>query len=97
LISVLTRQLPPVRETCPEIPVALDRIVARAVERDPRARYASAGELQHDLLHARTALRRQRAAQTKARLASQLGQLSEWDLPTRQHAAGTAFRRPTPA
>jgi serine/threonine-protein kinase len=97
LISVLTRQLPPVRETCPEIPVALDRIVARAVERDPRARYASAGELQHDLLHARTALRRQRAAQANARLGSQLGQLSEWDLPTRQHTARTAFRRPTPA
>jgi serine/threonine protein kinase len=96
LISVLTRKLPAVREICPDLPVALDRIVARAVERDPRARYSSAAELQHDLLHARTALRRQRAAQAQAQLSPQSGgQVSEWDLPTRQLTARTAFRRPS--
>ncbi|MDB5219714.1 MAG: serine/threonine protein kinase [Myxococcaceae bacterium] len=93
LVSVLTKALPSVRLTCPEIPVALDRIVARAVERDPRARYGSAAEFQHDLLHARTALRRQRAAQ--AQLAAQHGApVNEWEMPTRQHTARTAFRRP---
>jgi serine/threonine protein kinase len=95
LISVLTRKLPPVRETCPEVPLALDRIVARAVERDPRARYGSAAELQHDLLHARTALRRQRNALAQAQLGAHAGgQVSEWELPTRQHTARNAFRRP---
>lgn len=62
LVSVLARQLPSVRSIRPELPVAVDRIVARAVERDPRARYGSTGEFQHDLLQARTTLRRQRAS-----------------------------------
>ncbi len=95
LVSVLTRSLPSVRLACPDILVALDRIVARAVERDPRARYGSAAELQHDLLHARTALRRQRASQAQTQLRPQAGgHVSEWELPTRQHLARTAFRRP---
>jgi serine/threonine protein kinase len=95
LVSVLTRQLPSVRLTCPEIPVALDRIVARAVERDPRARYGSAAEFQHDLLQARTALRRQHAAQSQAQLAAQQGKpVNEWEMPTRQHSGRSTFQRP---
>jgi serine/threonine-protein kinase len=96
LVSVLARQLPSVRALCPEVPVVLDRIVARAVERDPRARYFAAADLQHDLLHARTALRRQRAvrAQANAHQAGPAPARSEWELPTRQLTSRAAFRRP---
>ncbi len=95
LVSILTRPLPSIRMLCPDLPVVLDRIVARAVEHDPRTRYGSASEFQHDLLQARTALRRQRAAAAQAKLeARRGGHVSEWELPTRQHTAKTAFRRP---
>jgi len=94
LVSVLARQLPSVRALRPEVPLMLDRIVARAVERDPRARYFAAAELQHDLLNARTAFRRQRAvrAQAKALAHGQAAKKSEWELPTIQNQA--RFRRP---
>jgi eukaryotic-like serine/threonine-protein kinase len=90
LVNVLARQIPPVRAVRPDLPIALDRIVARAIERDPRARYASATEFQHDLLLARTTIRRQRAARVEAeqRLTSHLPQLAsfadEWEMPTRE-------------
>lgn len=87
LLAVLTRQLPSVRMILPDIPIAVDRIVARAVERDPRARYHDAAEFQHDLLEARTSLRRARAARAAQREADP-GRLhpvtDEWELPTRQ-------------
>ena len=96
LVSVLARQLPSVRALRPEVPVVLDRIVARAVERDPRARYFSAAEMQHDLLNARTAFRRQRAARAQAQAqARALGPVpvkSEWELPTLQRQP--RFSRP---
>jgi eukaryotic-like serine/threonine-protein kinase len=93
LVSVLARQLPSVRAIRPELPVAVDRIVARAVERDPRARYSTTGEFQHDLLQARTTLRRQRAAraEVEARQRSE-SSAAPWDLPTLHNATG--FRRP---
>ena len=94
LVSVLARQLPSVRALRPDVPLVLDRIVARAVERDPRARYFAAAELQHDLLNARTTLRRQRAvrAQARARVQGPASFEPEWEMPT--HAARGAFRRP---
>jgi serine/threonine-protein kinase len=88
LVSVLARQLPSVRALRPEVPVVLDRIVARSVERDPRARYHSAADQLHDLLNARTALRRQRAARAQARPQGP----SEWEMPTQHHQP--RFRRP---
>jgi serine/threonine protein kinase len=97
LISVLARQLPSIRVARPDLPIALDRIVARAVERDPRARYRNAAEFQNDLLHARTAMRRQRslrlAADERMRGLASTSQGSEWDLPTRHLAPRTAYRR----
>lgn len=91
LVNVLARQIPPVRAVRPDLPLALDRIVARAIERDPRARYASATEFQHDLLLARTTIRRQRAARIAAeqRLLQHLpdlgvGDADEWEMPTRE-------------
>jgi serine/threonine protein kinase len=41
----------PLRELDPEISPALEQIVLRALERDPRDRYASARELAYDLEH----------------------------------------------
>jgi eukaryotic-like serine/threonine-protein kinase len=90
LVSVLARQLPSVRAIRPELPVAIDRIVARAVERDPRARYGNAAEFQHDLLSARTTLRRQRAA--RAAVAARMQSSPEWDMPTLQ--ISRKYRRP---
>jgi len=90
LIAVLSRQLPSVRAIRPELPVAVDRIVVRAMERDPRARYATAQQFQHDLLLARTALRGQRAA--AARQAG--GVVPEWEAPTQQQGVNTRVRRP---
>ncbi len=103
LISVLARQLPSVRALRPEVPLVLDRIVARSVERDPRARYFAAAELQHDLLNARTTLRRQRAARAQAKARAQslapaqarVPADSPWDLPTLRQSARAPFRRPT--
>jgi len=95
LISVLTRQLPSVRTLRPELPTAIDRIVARAIERDPRSRYRSAPEFQHDLLQARTMLRRQRLARAEAERRRRAAEAADWDLPTREILAAPQYlRRP---
>ena len=92
LVSVLARQLPSVRALRPEVPVVLDRIVARSIERDPRARYHAAADQLHDLLNARTALRRQRAVHAQARPQARVAPKSEWEMPTQHHQP--RFRRP---
>jgi serine/threonine-protein kinase len=96
LVAVLSKKLPAVAALRPDLPAAVDRIVSRAVARDPRARYHDAAELQHDLLLARTALRRQRAARNESRRSStQLREhLDDWEIPTRQVAPRLAQRRP---
>lgn len=93
LIAVLSRKLPSVRTIRPDLPSVVDRIVARAVERDPRARYHDSAEFQHDLLEARTSLRRQRAARSQSHAQLRPG-IDEWELPTRQLMSRQAFRRP---
>jgi serine/threonine-protein kinase len=103
LLAVLTRNLASVRSLRPELPSTVDRIVARAVERDPRARYRNAAEFQHDLLLARTSLRRQRAARRGTntpspapRAASSVRRrplVDELELPTVQLTSRAAFRR----
>jgi eukaryotic-like serine/threonine-protein kinase len=47
---LLNHPVPP-RELNPEIPEALQEIIYRALERDPRKRYASANEMAWDLAH----------------------------------------------
>jgi serine/threonine protein kinase len=47
---LLNHPVPP-RELNLEIPAALQEIIYRALERDPRKRYASANEMAWDLLH----------------------------------------------
>lgn len=75
VVSVLVRALPPLRSVRPEVPLALDRIVARAMERDASFRYSSAAEFQRDLLAAKSAV--------AARELSKRDE-DEWDAPTRQ-------------
>jgi len=95
LLNVLTRGLPSVRSLRPEVAFVLDRIVARAAERDPNARYHDAAEFQHDLLEARTELRRQRADERRGDRVSAPGRsyLGDEDLPTREMPAAARLRR----
>jgi serine/threonine-protein kinase len=48
--QVLERRAVPPSEARPGLPVALDRVIFRCLERDLAARYANVGELAHDLL-----------------------------------------------
>ncbi len=90
VVSVLVKNVPALRSLRPEVPLVLDRIVARAMERDPAFRYSAASEFQGDLLEAKASIqsRRQRGVQT-GRHAIQHdyevdGDPDEWDAPTRQ-------------
>lgn len=79
LVSVLAKPLPPVRTYWPDVPLCVERIVARAIERNPRARYGTAIELQQDLLAARATVA------ATARDDRELSLLdAEWDAPTRR-------------
>lgn len=95
VVSVLVRSLPPLRSLRPETPLVVDRIVARAMERDRSCRYASAAELQHDLLEARAALGsgRLRGIQTgRHSIVSDEESSDIWDAPTRQLRRASGMR-----
>jgi serine/threonine protein kinase len=47
--AILHEQLPPVRNLNPELPVALEEIIANALEKDREFRYASVGQMMADL------------------------------------------------
>lgn len=87
VVSVLVKAMPPLRSIRPEIPLILDRIIARAMERDPSFRYASATDFQNDLHEAKDWMnhRRLRGVQT-GRHAIERGDdhVDEWDAPTMQ-------------
>ncbi len=86
VVSVLVRSLPPLRSLRPEIPLVLDRIVARAMEREASFRYASAAEFQGDLLEAKASMnsRSLRGVQTGRHVIDPCPDSSEWEEPTRQ-------------
>jgi serine/threonine-protein kinase len=77
LVSVLSRSLPSLRSFRPDLPTILDRVVARAVERDPRLRYRSASELQRDLYAAREKL-------AHLALSQAVDAEPDWEQPTKQ-------------
>ena len=52
-----TDPTPRVRDLNPSVPLVLDEIVAKAMDKDPSARYATAGELANDLRLMQDALR----------------------------------------
>lgn len=64
----------------------LDAIIAKATEPDVRHRYTSAARMMHDLLEARTAMRRAGSHASKAK-SSPVVQASNWDLPTQRYVA----------
>lgn len=92
IASVLVRPLPPLRSLRPDIPLMLDRIVARAMERAASLRYASAAEFQANLLQAKMALesRALRGIQTcrhsidRPYESSLPHKSNEWEAPTQQ-------------
>lgn len=85
VVSVLVRALPPLRSLRPDVPVILDRIVARAMERDASFRYCSAAEFQGDLLDARAALNaRQQHSVRTVRDHLDVRESDEWEAPTRE-------------
>jgi serine/threonine-protein kinase len=73
VVSVLVKSLPPLRHHRPDVPQALDRIVARAMERDANARYSTAQEFIQDLIDAKRQMQEKRRAmmQTGPRMVDQ--------------------------
>jgi serine/threonine protein kinase len=47
--TITEEEIPPLRSRVPDVPSALDRIVSKALEKDPAARYRNAGEFVDDL------------------------------------------------
>jgi serine/threonine-protein kinase len=97
LISkLLSKKVPAVRSIRPELPTMLDRIVAKATELDPRVRYRSAASFQHELLEARTALRREgsRGVAARKKASTQRAPDDEWNVPTLRRADVKPPQRP---
>jgi serine/threonine-protein kinase len=93
---LLSKPIPAVRKFRPEIPLSLDRIVAHATERDVAARYQTAADFQHELLEARTAVRRDGSRSVAARQAARDGcsgtdtdVVDDWNVPTRRRSQFT--------
>jgi eukaryotic-like serine/threonine-protein kinase len=59
LSRALAQRLPSLRSLSTSIPRVLERVIEQATEPEPRMRYATAAKFQHDLLEARTAIRRE--------------------------------------
>jgi serine/threonine-protein kinase len=76
LISILTKRIPPLRSYRPDLPPALDRVIARALERDPGARYATVRHFQEALSAAKDSLDRRSGEVHR--------ETTEWDMPTRR-------------
>ena len=90
LAEALMQPVPAVRSFV-AIPQTLDRIVAHATEREPAARYPDAATFQHELLEARTAMRR--AGSHSASSREIVAAASDaWDLPTVRVDASIARR-----
>lgn len=79
LVSVLAKPLPSVSSLRPDVPPSLERIISRAVERNPRARYWNAADFQADLSEARLKILAEYLLDESGEL---LG--AEWDQPTRR-------------
>ncbi|MFO0740996.1 MAG: serine/threonine-protein kinase [Labilithrix sp.] len=64
IAGLMTFEVPAIRVVEPSVPPCLERVLMRATERDPDARYQTAAGFLHELLEARTKIRlvRQRAS-----------------------------------
>ena len=62
VVSVLVKSLPPLRHFRPDVPEVLDRVIAKAMERDANARYATAQQFMADLVEAKRQMQEKRRA-----------------------------------
>ena len=91
LAEALLRPVPSVRSFL-SVPLALDRIIAHATEREPAARYPDAGSFLHELLEARTAMRRAGSHSASSREIASGAAADSWDMPTVRVDSGIARR-----
>jgi serine/threonine protein kinase len=56
LFMIASHEVPPISARRPDVPPALDRVIARCLEKDRRQRYRSAVELHHELRRCRELL-----------------------------------------
>jgi serine/threonine-protein kinase len=90
LSGVMTKKVPSLRQLRPEVPSSLERVIARAMARDPAKRYQTAAELQKHLIAVREELSALPAAPPRHRAALPSG---NWDAPTTRMAR---HLRPSP-
>jgi serine/threonine-protein kinase len=81
------REYPPPSDFEPDVPAALERIVMRAIRRDPASRFGSAREMQNTLLAAERAVATNDPASSAASPAAWPGRIDPPPLPP---VAGTA-------
>ncbi len=96
VLAVLAKPPPALRTVRPDLPLSLDRIVARAMDRERKFRYRDAAELQADLLEAKYSLLRQSSPHLVSHHEDEheyvelsdadLYSGAEWDAPTRPNA-----------
>jgi predicted Ser/Thr protein kinase len=67
-VAILSRTPPAVRSIRPEVPAALERVVARCLEKSRDARYASGAELLQDLRRVDAETRRRRSSWVRPRV-----------------------------
>jgi len=75
LVSILTKRVPPLRTHRPDLPSGLERVIGRALERDPGARWATARQFQEALATAKASLDRR---------SGEVHREPEWDMPTQR-------------
>ncbi|MBP1636637.1 MAG: serine/threonine protein kinase with repeat, partial [Acidobacteria bacterium] len=68
--AILNRTPAPPGELNPELPVELDRIITKAIEKDPRFRYQTASDLRTDLQRLKRDVESGRALTTSAHMAA---------------------------
>lgn len=95
VLSVLKNPPPSLHAVRPEVPPFLARLVARAMERDPRFRFRNATEFQADLLEARLELTQNAHAArppsdrgSHVRVTAANDEDDDWERPTTQIASG---------
>ncbi|MBX3229184.1 MAG: serine/threonine protein kinase [Labilithrix sp.] len=89
LSGVMNKRLRPLRDIRRDVPRSLDKLVARAMARDPKSRFRSAAEMQDALCQVKDELAAYaRAAHRQAMMSS-----GEWEPPT---AKLRSFQRPSP-
>jgi eukaryotic-like serine/threonine-protein kinase len=74
LLRAIVEQTPkPLRELCPEVPSEAEKIVSRALEKDPSKRYRTASEMVHDMASAHSQISARAAAGARREFRVSLG------------------------